>query len=86
MKRVGEASVVLCRKDGHFSRIEGSLLRSFRNADDGTVVVRGVSRPARTRLGREKPALTVMIIKSEEAPEFEGRATIEKPCNAWSTG
>ena len=53
MKRDGEASVVLCRKDGHFSRIEGSLLRSFRNADDGTVVVRGVSRPARTRLGRE---------------------------------
>lgn len=28
-------------------------------ADDGTVVVRGVSRPARTRLGKEKPARLV---------------------------
>ena len=53
--RVKRVSYCVVRM-GHFSRVEGSLLRSFRNADDGTVVVRGVSRPARTRLGREKPA------------------------------
>jgi hypothetical protein len=34
----------------------------IRNAADGTVVVRGVSRPARTRLGKRKPALTLEII------------------------
>jgi hypothetical protein len=59
-----EASVVLwfevLRKDVRLSVVwvgrSWSLLRSGRNAADGTVVVRGVSRPARTRLGKEKPA------------------------------
>jgi hypothetical protein len=57
----------------------------IRNAADGTFVVRGVSRPAGTRLGKRKTGSTVLIIKmrgKKEAPEFERRSTIEKPCNA----
>jgi hypothetical protein len=62
MKRDVEASVVLwfevVRKDVRLSVVwvSWSLLRSGINAADGTVVVRGVSRPARTRLRKEKPA------------------------------